>query len=96
MFYFQDQIVDYICHGRVSGGFMFALMSGNLYKAIQKADSTNKLQLVQLAEWIYSHAPTGCYGSSDRVNAWAESNGLEGNAGTEMMNRWKVINDIEV
>lgn len=95
MFYFKDQIVDYICRGRVSGAFMHALAVGDLYVVIQKADDTNKLQIVQLAEWIFSHAPTGCYGSADNVREWNQKGGLEGIAGTETMNRWKVINDID-
>lgn len=96
MFYFRDQIIDYICNGTVSGSFMFALMTGDLYKTIQKADDTNKLQIVQLAEWIYSHAPTGCYGSDEKVREWNQNNGLLGKAGQEAIDRWKMLNDIEV
>ena len=94
--YFRDQIIDYICTGRVTGGFMFALMSGNLYKAVQKADDTNRLQIVQLVEWIYNHAPIGCYGSEERVHAWVDKRGLTGKGGDEAITRWKVSNDIEV
>ena len=95
MFYFRDRIIDYICHGRVAGSFCFHLMVGDLYKAIQKADDTNRLQLVQLAEWIYSHAPVGCYGSISSVQDWSKAGGLLGLSGQETVDRWKVINEVD-
>lgn len=96
MFYFQDQIVDYICYGGSCGGFMWALMSGDLYGVVKKADDTNRLQIIQLAEWIHSHAPVGCYGSQIKVQAWVDSRGLQGKAGSMAMEKWKVINNIKV
>lgn len=96
MFYFQDQIIDYICHGDCTGGFMWALMSGDLFKAVQKADDTNRLQLIQLVEWVYSHAPVGCYGSEEKVHLWIEARGLLGKDSQEAVDQWKIIHDIEV
>ena len=96
MFYFQDQIIDYVCEGKVSGSFCFHLMVGDVYNMIDHADDTNKLQIVQLATWIKCHAPNGCWGSISIVQDWSKAGGLLGLSGQETVDRWKIINDIEV
>lgn len=94
--YFRRQLIEYVCKGHCCGAFMCALVSGDLYNAVKKADDGNKLQIVQLVEWIYNHAPVGSYGSPEKAHAWIEARGLEGKGGTDAVERWKVINDIDV
>lgn len=94
--YFRDQLIDYVCTGNVSGSFMFALLTGNLFEAVKKADDTNKLQIARLAEWILFHAPVGCYGTSAEVRRWNQYGGLQGKGGKETVIQWKTLNGIKV
>ena len=94
--YFKNQLVDYVCTGNVSGSFMSALLTNNLYEAVHKADDTNKLQLVQLVDWIFNHLPVGSYGTFAEVRRWSNHQGLQGKGGDETIVRWKMLNEVEM
>lgn len=89
------QIVDYICTGNIGGSFMWALIEGDLYAAVRKADDNNKLILVQLVEWIYAHAPIGSYGSVTKMTDWSTQGGLMGLGGQKAIDKWKLCNGVK-
>ena len=70
-------------------------MVGDIYKMLEHADDTNRIQMPYMARWIKQHAPAGCYGTITIVNDWCKAGGLKGLAGQEAVNRWKIIAGVE-
>lgn len=68
----------YVLHGIQGGGFFTALVENNLMRAFARADDANTAALRDWAMWLHIHAPSGCYGSPERVAAWVQAGGLIG------------------
>lgn len=62
----------YLEHGIAPGSFMVALLSNNLKEAVGRADSMNRLKIVEWVEWLTQYAPSAAWGSEERVRAWVE------------------------
>lgn len=93
---FLNDIVDYVVNGHCTGSFKFALMSGDLYGAVEKADDNNILILVQLVKWVYNHCPSGSYGTIAKVREWSKKGGLMGLGGQSSVDQWKAIHNLEI
>lgn len=52
------------------GHFLSAVLANDLTEAVAKADPINLLQLPALVKWLYREAPSNCWGSRDRFEAW--------------------------
>ena len=76
-------VARYIEEGCESGGFLFALFSGDLFEACARADPGNLYALVAWFYWVRDHAPSGCYGSTAKVEKWMTAGGLRGLGRTE-------------
>lgn len=68
----RDTLVNYIEMGLPPGGFVQAVITNNLTEAFGRADHINSRHLATIVAWMYSFAPSGCWGSVDRVNTWLE------------------------
>lgn len=66
----MDSLYDYVDHHGQPGGFLMAVLSNNLFQAVNRADSGNVAALPELVSFIHSHVPTVCYGSPDAVKLW--------------------------
>ncbi len=71
-------LVRYLAYGDPLGGFLTALVSGELFEAACHADGNNNPRLADFAKWIQQSWPQVSYGSGDTVRAWQELGGLEG------------------
>ena len=67
----------YIESGILPGSFMTAIISNDLATACATADSINKERIYEICSWFYLMAPSDCYGSSDKMNAWIQKKRLE-------------------
>lgn len=73
----REGLFEYIRVGRPTGGFLFALLSNDLFDAVGRADRGSlggMKATVSFLRWM----PIGCYGSRDAVNKWMHDGGLVG------------------
>lgn len=68
----------YLNIGRVAGGFLRAVLEGNLYEAAVTADGSNGRNLAGIARFIYHKFPTDAYGTPEKVQKWELHDGLKG------------------
>lgn len=75
-FYIPDRMMeglrDYMLYGHEPGSFLMAVLCNNLIDACGAADQENARNLPAYAAFIYNEAPTGCWGTRERVHAWME------------------------
>ena len=76
----RQPLVDYIVRGAPKGHFLTAVLSNDLKMAVMKADELNREALHAIVGWIYEWAPSDCWGSKKKYEAWVESGGLVGQA----------------
>lgn len=63
--------------GHAVGGFLTALLEGNIARALVSADPNNERAWPQWIEALQL-IPDDCHGSADRVNKWRQHRGLSG------------------
>lgn len=76
--YMVDGVQRYLAHGDPVGGYLMALFEGRCFDAVCNADAANFASFAHQAKWIAQCAPTGAFGSPDKVTAWMEAGGLAG------------------
>lgn len=62
-----DSLNRYINRRVQPGGFLTAVLSNDLFGAVSRADSQNKLALTEICEYIYNEVPGNAWGSYDAV-----------------------------
>jgi|TARA_R110000744_G_scaffold239736_3_gene357139 hypothetical protein len=67
----------YIEAGIRSGGFLTAVLSNDLIKAVNIADSENIKLLPDIVTWLYNFAPQECFGSFENVQDWGGIEDME-------------------
>ena len=76
--YMIGGIVRYVLHGIPAGSFMDAVISNDLFTAVGKADIVNREYLHAYCNFFYNHAPSTCFGSKDKRDAWIKQGGIIG------------------
>lgn len=71
-------LVRYILLGTVTGGFLSATLSGDLFEAVRRADDANHEALLRYPIFLFNYAPLGCFGSAGKVRDWIAAGGLVG------------------
>jgi hypothetical protein len=69
-------IIKWILIGQIPGQFLTAVIENDLREAIGKADDENIKILGAYIQFFYNHAPTGCWGSKEKVAQWKQDGGL--------------------
>ena len=69
----QDGMQRYLEHGIRAGDFLTNVLSNDLSGAVSRADSKNINLLPDIVRWIYNEAPSGCWGSDIKVEAWLDN-----------------------
>jgi hypothetical protein len=54
------------------GNFLTAVMENNLREAVGRGDAVNQRLLPNYVQFFYNYAPAQCWGSPEKVKAWAE------------------------
>jgi|TARA_Y100000310_G_C20558322_1_gene751703 hypothetical protein len=75
---FPDSFGEFLCsslkswveHGVQPGHFVTAVLTNNLFEAIARADSNNVKILQDIVQWVYSNAPSDCWGSVEKMKEW--------------------------
>jgi hypothetical protein len=73
----QEAILSYVKNGRLTGDFLQAIVSNDLFKAVGHADMKNLPLIPLYVQWFFNRAPMGCIGSAEAVRLWCEKGGLE-------------------
>ena len=63
----------YIEQGIPMGSFLTSFLSNDLMGALGRADSTNINQFKEIGMFLYNYAPGSCFGSAEKVRAYADS-----------------------
>ena len=72
--YMHEGLVKYIEEHRETGGFLTSLLSNDLSMTLQRADRVNSRNLLAYIYFLMEFAPSECWGSSEKVNAWTKKN----------------------
>lgn len=68
-----DGLRLYLEQGIPPGHFLEAVLSNDLKEACSRGDVDSLAGLVDLVCWLYNHAPSGAWGSRERVESWIRS-----------------------
>lgn len=66
----HDGIRAYVETGRPTGSFLTAVLRNDLFSAAERADGKNKRLLYEWVKFLYSYAPSECWGNPHRVDDW--------------------------
>ena len=77
--YMIGGVVRYVLYGIAPGSFLTAVIDGDLFMALRKADDNNKNALPAYAAFFYNYAPSDCFGSVHRRLEWVKKGGVIGN-----------------
>lgn len=66
----HESLVRWIMLGIHPGSFLSALLKNDMMGAIAGADEENKKALIQYAIFLHNYAPSGCFGSVEKFEAW--------------------------
>ena len=61
---------NWIERGAEPGGFLTAVLSNDLAKAVDKADDRNVELIPNFVKLLHNFAPAGCWGSETKVGNW--------------------------
>lgn len=68
--YTLETIGAWISDARPTGGFLHAVLCNDLKEAVKRADDANIIALPLIVAYLYSYAPSACWGSPQRVADW--------------------------
>lgn len=58
---------NYVTHKLMPGSFLMAVLSNNLFDAVNKADNEHQKQLVNIVKFLYNRVPSNCWGTREMV-----------------------------
>jgi hypothetical protein len=73
----QAGMLRWIENGVLPGDFLQAVLRNEFAEAVSRADTINGARLISYAHFLYT-APPACWGSKEKVEAWAAHKGLSG------------------
>ena len=75
--YMMGGLERYINHGIMPGHFLTAVLENDLKEAVSQADDNNMKNIPAYMGYLYNEAPSGCYGSPEKVKAWTKLKAAE-------------------
>jgi hypothetical protein len=66
----QGALERYLTHGLEPGSFLTAVLTNDLFGAVNRADTWNSQSLADIVKWLYNEAPRGSFGDEELVKAW--------------------------
>ena len=74
--YTKEDIDAWVRQAATPGSFLHAVLTNDLRTACEKADDRNQLALFDIVGYLYNECPMNCWGSVEKVEAWAAMGGL--------------------
>jgi len=75
--YMVKGIAYYIVLRINSGDFLMAVLENDLKEACLLADKNNRNLLWNYIDFLWNKAPSGCWGSKEKVQKWLEAKDVE-------------------
>ena len=66
----MQNLLYYVKGKEAPGGFLYAVLCNDLFRAVGKADDEMKPLIPLLVQYIYWEVPFGCHGSPEIVSEW--------------------------
>lgn len=66
----REGLVAYVEKHRHPGGFLEAVLTNDLRKAVDRADVESMAGLKYIVMWLFNRAPSGCWGSREKLEEW--------------------------
>ena len=66
----KDALDRYVNHHIPTGGFLYRVLTNDLFGALSKADQDNTRALHLIVKYIYNELPGSCWGNSKAVEEW--------------------------
>jgi hypothetical protein len=79
----REAVLRYIKTGIPTGSFLKSVIENNLFESFARADDVNRQALFAIVSYFYNWAPSGCWGSQLKRQAWIEAKRLKRDAQTE-------------
>lgn len=67
----------WVSDGCPPGGFLYAVLTHELFEAFARADEVNRAALFDIVSYIYNVLPLKCHGSEVHVAKWRAEKELE-------------------
>ena len=65
------ETIDRYVQSRIpTGGFLYAVLTNDLFEAVGRADRYNRPALFDICNYIYNEIPYNCWGSKEAVEKW--------------------------
>ena len=81
----QESITGYLIRGWKPGGFLTAMLAGDLFRAINSADPANRQMMWAIGRVIATRLPVGSWGDYDSVHNWStDKNGIRSEYVTDL------------
>lgn len=71
----QEGLRDYLVVRQPVGGFLTAVLSNDLARAVLRADPVSEAALKDLVCFLYNHAPADAHGSAEKMRQWLQGGG---------------------
>ena len=65
-----EALTNYLIHGYEPGGFLSAMLAGDLFRAASNADVVNRNVMYEIARCIQFEFPDGSWGSYEKIKEW--------------------------
>ena len=72
----QDGARLYVEHGVQPGSFLTAVICNDLLQSLGKADDINRAAIWDWCNFFYNDAPSTCWGSPAKMDAWIAQGGM--------------------
>lgn len=73
----MNNILGYVEGTEMPGGFLYAVLSNDLFKSIAKADDEVLKMLPLIVHYIHWQVPSACHGSPEHVKEWMNKTRLK-------------------
>jgi hypothetical protein len=73
----RESLHNYIFYGAAAGEFLYYLLCNDLRETFFAADDINMYRIHDYVAFLYSYAPSDCWGSPGKVHEWIKHNGLD-------------------
>jgi hypothetical protein len=68
----MSNLQNYVENGEPLGGFLYCIMTNDLFGAVCSADQENIRIIPTYVNYIYNYTPHTCHGSPQAVKAWMQ------------------------
>lgn len=70
------EALDRYVHHRIKPGhFLTAVLTNNLFDAIERADRENMDALGEIVRYVWNQIPLACWGSKEKMDEWMHLDG---------------------